>query len=225
MRAISFAGSCKVITALIAATLLSACSTPMVSTDVAISSRISLSPSLDSTEYRPMPDWGQTISIFPGKSTEKMDPTYEAIKEQVQALLYVAKFEPVGDKHNADYKMTIDWSLKRSRVVQEYEEVPMMVPGPMVWHPKYGYIGHAGMRTVWVSQAKNTQLYLRSLILKLFEKNDKVPVYTATVSHESHCNQFNDAIPYLVRSAINNLYAANGTHKTDTVEETTPICQ
>lgn len=100
-----------------------------------------------------------------------------------------------------------------------------MMPGPIIWNPRYHHYHRMGMETVWVSQVRHVQLYMRTLTLNLYEGKDKTPVYTATVSHESRCKQYRDAIPYLVHAGINNLYSPNGTQKLETVEAVTEICR
>lgn len=217
--------SCIALTLGLGSLILTGCTTPMVTMDVQIASRLSVSTSVDNPSLRLIPDWGQTIAIVPGEGTQFMDPTFEAIKQALEVTLYQAKFEVIDSKKTSDYQLSVQWSLKPSRVINEVEEVPVMVPGPIIWPRRAHHPWHMGMQTAWVSEVHRTQLYLRTLTLKLYEKNDSLPVYTAIVSHESHCNQYHDAIPYLVRSAINNLYSANGTQKLETVEITDSICQ
>lgn len=221
----SFHTSYKVAAVLLTTLTLTACATPTVTTQVQISSRLSMSPTLDNPNLRPMPDWGHTVAIVPGASTKAMDPTYEAIKESVKAMLFAAKFEPIEGNKRSDYKLSIDWSLKPSRKIEEIEEVPVMMPGPIIWNPRYHHYHRMGMETVWMSQVRHVQLYMRTLTLNLYEGKDKTPVYTATVSHESRCKQYRDAIPYLVHAGINNLYSPNGTQKLETVEAVTEICR
>lgn len=84
----SFRTSYKVAAVLLTTLTLTACATPTVTTQVQISSRLSMAPTLDNPNLRPMPDWGHTVAIVPGASTKSMDPTYEAIKESVKAMLF-----------------------------------------------------------------------------------------------------------------------------------------
>ncbi len=222
---------------------LSACATPTVSTHVSITSR--MAPSVTSTDGAARPDWGHTVVIVPDKGITR-DATYEQIKKGIETMLFAAKMTPSDDKPKADYRLAVSWSLAQSRIVQEAEQVPVVVHHgafhmghrPRMHGPRGpGHRPGAGHRPpppapapmmtsiAYVTQIKNVPLYLRSLTVKLYNRKEAAPIYTATATHESHCNTYTDAMPYLIHSALNNLYAADGTQKIDTVPQQTQICR
>ena len=79
----------------------------------------------------------------------------------------------------------------------------------------------------FVSRVYAEQLYMRELDLKLLKMNGKTSttVFNAVVRNEAPCNRFDDILPYMVQSAVDNLYAQDGTVKVVNLPQVSEVCR
>lgn len=209
------------------------CAAPTVKTNVAISSKLSMTPELNEGLHA-MPDWGDKIAIVTPKA-KKTDPAYQSVITGLESLLGAAHLETVKAGSGEKYRLNADWSVKPSRTVQRTTSEPVMVYGAGLgwgwghhrhyWHG--GPHGYFGPQIAFASRAYNVQLYMRELDLKLMEMKGSrgTTVFTAKVQHESSCNRIDDILPYLMQSAINNLYAKDGTTTVVSLPEVSDVCR
>lgn len=227
----------KILTiALMTATLatVTGCAAPTVKTSVAISSKLSMTPDLNPGLHA-MPDWGDKIAIVPASNAKKSDPMYSSVVSGLQNVLAAAHLETVKAGSGEKYRLSADWSVKPSRVIQRTESVPITVYGAGAgwgWghHGRYwhrGPHGYFGPQMAFVSRVYNVQLYMRELNLKLLEMKGSrgTTVFTARVQNEATCNRIDDVLPYLIQSAIDNLYAQDGTTKVVSLPEVSEVCR
>ena len=78
-----------------------------------------------------------------------------------------------------------------------------------------------------VNRVYTEQLYMRELDVKLLEmKGSKgTAVFNAVVRNEASCNRIDDILPYMVQSAIDNLYAQDGTNKVVSLPQVSSVCR
>ena len=209
---------------------LTGCASPTVKTHVAVSSKLSMTPELNEGLYA-MPDWGDKIAIVTPKS-KKSDAARQSVVSGLEALLTAAHLETVKAGSGEKYRISADWSVKPSRTVQRSTSEPVMVYGAGYgwghhrhWHG--GPYGYFGPQIAFASRAYSVQLYMRELTLKLMEMKGSrgTTVFTAKVQHESSCNRIDDILPYLMQSAINNLYAKDGTTTVVALPEVSEVCR
>ena len=110
------------------------CAAPTVNTNVAISSKLSMTPDLNPGLHA-MPDWGDKIAVVPASGSKKNDPTYSAIKSSLENLLVAAHLEPVTAGSGEKYRMSVSWSVKPSRIIRRSEQVPVTVMGGGFGYP------------------------------------------------------------------------------------------
>ena len=208
------------------------CASPTVSTNVAISSKLSMTPDLNPGLHA-MPDWGDTVAILPASSSKKNDATYRSIASSMQNVLAAAHLETVKAGSGEKYRMIIDWSVKPSRIIQRSESVPVTyMGGGFGWgwgHHRHWHGPYAGFgpQVAFATRVYNQQLYMRELDVKLIEMKGSrtTTVFNAVVKNEATCNSFNDILPYMVKSAVDNLYAQDGTVKVVTLPEVSEVCR
>lgn len=219
---------------------ISGCATPTVQTNVSVSSKLSMTPDLNPGLHA-MPDWGDTVAIVPSSSAKKNDATYRTIAGSLQNLLTAAHMQVVNAGSGEKYRMSVDWSLKPSRIIRRTESVPVTVYGP---RPGFGmfppppppprhhrhWVGPHPIympQTAFVSRVYTQQLYMRELDLKLIEMKGKrqTTVFNAVVRNEAGCKTINDILPYMVKSAIDNLYSPDGTRKVVTLPQVSEVCR
>ena len=219
--------------ALIAAAFVavSGCAAPTVKTNVAISSKLSMTPDLNPGLHA-MPDWGDKIAIMPAVSSKKNDPVYSSVVASLESLLQAAHLETVSRGSGEKYRLSVDWSVKPSRIIQRTENVPVTVIGGGYGWGRYHHHGwhggpYFGPQMGFVTRAYPEQLYMRELVLKLYEmKGSKATsVFSAVVRNEAGCNRIDDILPYMVQSAIDNLYTQDGTVKVVELPEVTDVCR
>ena len=207
------------------------CAAPTVNTNVAISSKLSMTPDLNPGLYA-MPDWGDKIAVVPASGSKKNDPTYSAIKSSLENLLVAAHLEPVTAGSGEKYRMSVSWSVKPSRIIRRSEQVPVTVMGGgFGWghFRHHGWHGgpFLGPQVAFVNRVYTEQLYMRELDVKLLEmKGSKgTDVFNAVVRNEASCNRIDDILPYMVQSAIDNLYAQDGTNKVVSLPQVSSVCR
>ena len=206
------------------------CAAPTVQTSVEISSKLSMTPDLNPGLHA-MPDWGDKVAVVPASSSKKGDPIFRSIQGSLQNLLTAAHLENVNPGSGEKYQMSVDWSVKPSRIVKRSEQVPVtVVGGGFGWgHFHHGWHGGPffGPQMAFVTRVYTEQLYMRELDLKLLEMKGKAGsvVFTATVRNEASCNRIDDILPYMVQSAIDNLYAQDGTVKEISLPQVSEVCR
>ena len=206
------------------------CASPTVQTQVSIASKLSMTPDLNPGLYA-MPDWGDKVAIVPARSGKKDDPTFQAIKGSLENVLAAAHLESVSAGSGEKYRMSVDWSVKPSRIIRRTEQVPVTVMGGgFGWgHFHHGWHGgpYFGPQMAFVSRVYTEQLYMRELDVKLLEMKGSraTTVFTAIVKNEATCNRIDDILPYMVKSAIDNLYAQDGTVKVVELPEVSEVCR
>ncbi len=206
------------------------CASPTVQTQVSISSKLSMTPDLNPGLYA-MPDWGDKVAVVPARSSQKNDSTFQAIKGSLENVLAAAHMESVAAGSGEKYRMSVDWSVKPSRIIRRTEQVPVTVMGGgFGWgHFHHGWHGgpYFGPQMAFVSRVYAEQLYMRKLDLKLLKMNGKTSttVFNAVVRNEAPCNRFDDILPYMVQSAVDNLYAQDGTVKVVNLPQVSEVCR
>ena len=230
---------CKVIKKVLKLALITAafiavtgCASPTVKTNVAISSKLSMTPDLNPGLHA-MPDWGDKIAIVPASKSKQNDATYRSIASSMQNVLAAAHLETVKAGSGEKYRMSIDWSVKPSRIIQRSESVPVTyLGGGFGWgwgHHRHWHGPYAGFgpQVAFATRVYNQQLYMRELDVKLLEMKGSraTTVFTAIVKNEATCNRIDDILPYMVKSAIDNLYAQDGTVKVVELPEVSEVCR
>lgn len=227
------------------AVTVTGCAAPMVSTQVSVSSRLSMTPDLHAS-LRPMPDWGDKMAVVPANASLAADSMWPTIKQQLEVMLQTANFETVARGQGEKYRVVADWAIEPSRKIQRSETVPVTIYAPVHLPPPppphfHGHrpparhhfgvgfgvgIGYAP-RVAYAERYYTVQLYRRVLKVSLQEMrgSNATTVFSTTVQHESSCKRIDDIMPYMIHNAINSLYVADGTSTTVTLPQTTAICR
>ena len=74
-------------------------------------------------------DWGDKVAVVPARSSQKNDSTFQAIKGSLENVLAAAHMESVAAGSGEKYRMSVDWSVKPSRIIRRTEQVPVTVMG------------------------------------------------------------------------------------------------
>ena len=130
-------------------------------------------------------------------------------------------------------RKSIDWSVKPTRIIQRSESGPVTyLGGGFSWgwgHHRHWHGPYAGFgpQVAFATRVYNQQLYMRELDVKLLEMKGSraTTVFTAIVKNEATCNRIDDILPYMVKSAIDNLYAQDGTVKVVELPEVSEVCR
>ncbi|MCI5897370.1 MAG: hypothetical protein SOT13_02255 [Candidatus Aphodousia sp.] len=227
------------------AVTVTGCAAPTVSTQVSVSSRLSMTPDLHAS-LRPMPDWGDKMAVVPANASLAADSMWPTIKQQLEVMLQTANFETVARGQGEKYRVVADWAIEPSRKIQRSETVPVTIYAPVHLPPPppphfHGHrpparhhfgvgfgvgVGYAP-RVAYAERYYTVQLYRRVLRVSLQEMqgSNATTVFSTTVQHESSCKRIDDIMPYMIHNAINSLYVADGTSTTVTLPQTTAICR
>lgn len=219
----------KVALTVLAATLLTGCITPTLTTQITVDSKFSMTPEINPTLHA-VPDWGDKITVVALDPEQTKDPLWAPFATAMKNALTHINLEVVEPGQGEQFRMQIGLILKKTRLVREEQLVPQPVIGVGYgWGmhhrpPPPRRPGHRGPRRgphygpvmaptmIMTVQYVERQYWARGIqvqIDKVVRKGKKVSyekVYESQLVNETTCTQLEEVLPIMIAQAIQHLY-------------------